>query len=74
MPWGIAVDGEDAVWVANFGGHRVARLCGTDPNVWLVNNWRTAPLQANPGGHELVVLVGAAAPVPAPRLGGPGRP
>ncbi|MFE7486598.1 NHL repeat-containing protein [Kitasatospora sp. NPDC057541] len=111
LPWGVAVDGEDTVWVANFGGHRVARLCGTDltacppgfrtgqpisppdtgypsdglerntglqidpsGNVWLANNWRTVPVQSNPGGHELVVLVGAAAPVPAPRLDGPGRP
>ncbi|MFJ4794157.1 NHL repeat-containing protein [Kitasatospora purpeofusca] len=103
LPWGIAVDGDDTVWVANFGGHRVARLCGTDltacppgfrtgqpisppdtgypsdgldrntglridpsGNVWLANNWRTVPLQTNPGGHELVLLVGAAAPVPTP--------
>ncbi|MFJ4188934.1 NHL repeat-containing protein [Kitasatospora sp. NPDC089509] len=107
LPWGVAVDGDDTVWVANFGGHRVARLCGVnlsacppgvrtgepisppgtgytsdglerntgvqiDPsgNVWLANNWRTVPVPANPGGHELVVLVGAAAPVAAPRLGG----
>ncbi|MFE6050470.1 hypothetical protein ACFQ6N_06940 [Kitasatospora sp. NPDC056446] len=111
LPWGIAVDGDDTVWVANFGGHRVARLCGTDlsacppgyrtgqplsppdtgypsdglerntglridpsGNVWLANNWRTVPVQTNPGGHELVVLVGAAAPVPVPELGGPARP
>ncbi|MER7755290.1 NHL repeat-containing protein [Kitasatospora sp. NPDC097643] len=110
LPWGVAVDGDDTVWVANFGGHRVARLCGVrlaacppgvgtgepisppdtgytsdglerntgiqiDPsgNVWLVNNWRTVPVQTNPGGHELVVLVGAAAPVPTPHLGGPER-
>ncbi|MFF3115545.1 hypothetical protein ACFVSN_40975 [Kitasatospora sp. NPDC057904] len=111
LPWGVAVDGDDTVWVANFGGHRVARLCGVnlaacppgyrtgqpispagtgytsdglerntgvqiDPsgNVWLANNWRTVPIQTNPGGHELVVLIGAAAPVPAPKLGGPARP
>jgi sugar lactone lactonase YvrE len=111
LPWGIAVDGDDTVWVANFGGHRLARLCGTDlgacppgyrtgqpisppdtgytsdglerntglqidpsGNVWLVNNWRTVPIQSNPGGHELVVLVGAAAPVATPRLGGSGQP
>ncbi|WP_030245112.1 NHL repeat-containing protein [Streptomyces sp. NRRL S-350] len=111
LPWGVAVDGDDTVWVANFGGHRVARLCGVDlaacppgfrtgqpisppdtgyssdalerntgvqidpsGNVWLVNNWRTVPVQTNPGGHELVVLVGAAAPVAAPRLGGGGHP
>ncbi len=30
MPWGIAVDGNDNVWVANFAGKRVTELCGTD--------------------------------------------
>ncbi|MFD8755180.1 NHL repeat-containing protein [Kitasatospora sp. NPDC059577] len=111
LPWGVAVDGDDTVWVANFGGHRVARLCGTDltacppgfrtgqpisppgtgypsdglerntglqidpsGNVWLANNWRTVPVRTNPGGHELVVLVGAAAPVRTPLQGGPARP
>ncbi|MFE2729324.1 NHL repeat-containing protein [Kitasatospora sp. NPDC059327] len=111
LPWGIAVDGDDTVWVANFGGHRVARLCGVrlsacppghrtgqpisppdtgytsdgldrntgiqiDPsgNVWLTNNWQTVPLQTNPGGHELVVLIGAAAPVRPVAAGEPSRP
>jgi hypothetical protein len=27
--WGIAVDGEDNVWVANFSGQRLSELCGT---------------------------------------------
>ncbi|MFQ6850990.1 hypothetical protein AAIB46_08805 [Streptomyces sp. 35M1] len=108
LPWGIAVDGDDTVWVANFGGHRLANLCGArvsacppglrtgdpispagtgytsdglerntavqiDPsgNVWLANNWRTIPLQTNPGGHEMVVFVGLAAPVRTPLLGPP---
>jgi hypothetical protein len=30
-PWGIAVDGDDHVWVANFGGQRLTELCGTEP-------------------------------------------
>jgi hypothetical protein len=30
-PWGIAVDGHDNVWVANFSGQRVAELCGINP-------------------------------------------
>ncbi|WP_149179501.1 NHL repeat-containing protein [Streptomyces sp. TRM49041] len=108
LPWGIAVDGNDTVWVANFGGHRLANLCGArvsacppglrtgdaispagtgytsdglerntavqiDPsgNVWLANNWMTVPLQTNPGGHEMVVFVGLAAPVRTPLLGPP---
>ncbi|MGP3691417.1 hypothetical protein ACTVZO_43450 [Streptomyces sp. IBSNAI002] len=28
LPWGIAVDGSDTVWVADFSGQRVTRLCG----------------------------------------------
>ncbi|GAA1259081.1 hypothetical protein GCM10009665_56510 [Kitasatospora nipponensis] len=43
-------------------------------NVWLTNNWQTVPLQSNPGGHELVVFVGLAAPVRAPLIGAPQRP
>ncbi|WP_455361577.1 Vgb family protein [Streptomyces sp. SYSU K21746] len=109
LPWGIAVDGDDNVWVSNFGGQRVAHLCGARPktcpsghrtgdpispastgytsdglvrntavqidpsgNVWLTNNWETVPLQTNPGGHEVVVFVGMAAPVRTPLLGTPG--
>jgi NHL repeat len=30
-PWGIAVDADDNVWVANFGGQRLSELCGTEP-------------------------------------------
>ncbi len=28
VPWGIAVDGNDNIWVANFVGKRVSQLCG----------------------------------------------
>lgn len=28
VPWGIAVDGDDTVWVANFFGQRLSHLCG----------------------------------------------
>lgn len=31
VPWGIAVDGNDNVWVANFGGSRVSQICGARP-------------------------------------------
>ncbi|WP_035799963.1 NHL repeat-containing protein [Kitasatospora mediocidica] len=111
LPWGVAVDGDDTVWVANFGGQRLVRLCGArlsscppgsttgqpisppdtgytsdglvrntgvqiDPsgNVWLANNWQTVPFQTNPGGHELVVFIGLAAPVRAPLIGPPQQP
>jgi sugar lactone lactonase YvrE len=29
-PWGLTVDGDDHVWVANFGGRRLTELCGSD--------------------------------------------
>jgi hypothetical protein len=29
-PWGVAVDGHDNVWVANFGGQRLSEFCGTE--------------------------------------------
>jgi sugar lactone lactonase YvrE len=28
IAWGIAVDGDDNVWVANFSGRRLSHLCG----------------------------------------------
>jgi len=30
LPFGIAVDGHDNVWVANFAGQRVSEFCGTE--------------------------------------------
>jgi DNA-binding beta-propeller fold protein YncE len=111
-PWGIAVDGNDAVWVANFSGQQLSEVCGTRPrlcpagkqrtgasispnrtgygfdglvrntgvqidpsgNVWLVNNWKQAPFQTNPGGHQLVAYLGLAAPIKTPLIGPPERP
>lgn len=32
-PWGIAVDGKDTVWVANFTGQRLSQVCGTRPKL-----------------------------------------
>ncbi len=112
VPWGVAVDGDDDVWVANFGGQRVTELCGTSPalcpagkrrtgqqispagsgygfdglvrntgvaidpsgNVWLANNWKTVPIQSNPGGYQVVAFIGLAAPIRAPLIGPPERP
>jgi len=31
MPWGISVDGNNNIWVANFQGQRVSELCGAQP-------------------------------------------
>ncbi len=110
IPWGIAVDGNDNIWVANFAGRRLTELCGSRPskcppglqtgdaispdtgytfdgltrntgvaidpsgNVWLANNWRTVAVQTNPGGHELVVFIGLAAPIKTPLIGPPQQP
>ncbi len=116
-PWGIAVDGNDNVWAANFGGPPsgligITHLCGTRPwtcppghktgdpispptgytsdalarvtgiaidqsgNVWAANNFKRDAFRnpQNPGGHELVALIGAAAPVITPLIGIPQRP
>ncbi len=96
IPWGIATDGDDNVWVADFGGERVSVFCGKDANcppgartgdalyrqgipfdglqrntgvqidqagnVWLANNWKPIPVQSDPGGNGMVVMVGAAPP------------
>lgn len=32
-PWGVAIDGDDTVWVANFSGQRLSQLCGTRPRL-----------------------------------------
>ena len=110
MPWGIAVDGNDNVFVANFNGKRLSYLCGANPsncppgfntgdpispdggytfdglvrntgvqidpsgNVWLANNWEMVPAPTNPGGHQLVVFIGLAAPVKTPLIGPPEKP
>lgn len=31
VPWGIALDGNDNVWVANFDGQKMSVLCGRNP-------------------------------------------
>ncbi len=31
ITWGIAVDGNNNVWVANFQGSAVSQICGADP-------------------------------------------
>ena len=114
MPWGIAVDGNNDVWVANFAGPHsglvgLAHLCGVDSpscpdgqfgdplapekgytsdglqritgvsidpsgNVWAVNNWLRDINLDNPGGHQLVVFIGLAAPVKTPLIGSPRQP
>jgi hypothetical protein len=111
IPWGVAVDGDDTVWISNFAGRRVSRFCGMrtqncpkgrrrtgapisprqgygftgltrntaveiDPsgNLWIVNNWKNVPIQTNPGGYQIVIMVGAAAPLKTPLIGTPRSP
>jgi sugar lactone lactonase YvrE len=111
IPWGIAVDGDDNVWVANFGQKRLSHFCGLRPetcppgsetgdaispdgagygfdglvrntgvavdpsgNVWLANNWKTGPIQTNPGGYQIVAFIGLAAPIETPLIGPPRQP
>jgi hypothetical protein len=31
IPWGVTTDGNDNVWVANFGQQRLSEFCGTQP-------------------------------------------
>ncbi len=47
-----------------------ATAADTAGNLWVTNNWKEIPVQANPGGYEVVVLVGIAGPVqpPPPKL------
>ncbi|WP_460774743.1 NHL repeat-containing protein [Microbacterium sp. GXF7504] len=41
-------------------------MVDTAGNVWVTNNWIDIPVQTNPGGHQIVAYVGAAAPVDPP--------
>jgi hypothetical protein len=110
VPWGMAIDGDDNVWISNFFGQRVSHFCGVpaencpkglgtgdpisprrgyrfsgltrntavevDPsgNLWITNNWKQVPLPSNPGGYQVVIMVGAAAPVKTPLIGTPSSP
>ena len=39
-------------------------IVDTAGNVWTTNNWKEDAVPANPGGHQIVAYIGAAAPVP----------
>jgi len=41
-------------------------MVDTAGNVWVTNNWIDIPVQTNPGGHQIVAFIGAAAPVDPP--------
>ncbi|HEY5332985.1 MAG TPA: hypothetical protein VIJ21_05500 [Solirubrobacterales bacterium] len=57
-PWGITVDGDDNVWVANFSGQRLTELCGTDPRNCPPGKRRTgAPISPEKTGYGFDGLV-----------------
>jgi DNA-binding beta-propeller fold protein YncE len=49
-PWGIAIDGNDNVWVANAFGHSVTHLCGARPGN-CPPGMKTGDPISPPGGH-----------------------
>lgn len=58
IPWGIAVDGDDNVWVANFSGRRLSELCGTSPQNCPPGKRRTgAPISPARTGYAFDGLV-----------------
>ena len=34
IPWGVAIDGDDHVWIADFNGNRVSQFCGANQENW----------------------------------------
>jgi sugar lactone lactonase YvrE len=67
-PRGLATGDAIAPDDTGYGFDGLTRSTGlaVDPsgNVWVTNNWITVAEQTNPGGHQIVAFVGAAAPVP----------
>jgi sugar lactone lactonase YvrE len=57
-PWGVAVDGDDNVWVANFSGQRLSEVCGTRPQLCPAGRRRTgASISPNRSGYGFDGLV-----------------
>ncbi|MGC1480967.1 MAG: hypothetical protein WA771_10710 [Chthoniobacterales bacterium] len=57
-PWGLTIDGDDHVWLGNFGPiepgsifsrGRLSRLCGANPATWPRNKKMGDPLSPNTG-------------------------
>ena len=55
LPWGIAVDGNDNVWVANFEGKRLSHFCGATPENCPPGLQTGDPIA--PGGYSSDALV-----------------
>jgi hypothetical protein len=49
IPWGIAVDGDDNVWVANFFEQRLSHFCGRNPRACPPGAETGSPISPEPG-------------------------
>jgi len=56
--WGMAIDGDDHVWVANFGGRRLSELCGVQTQLCPPGKRRVgAPISPETTGYGFNGLV-----------------
>ncbi|RPG15235.1 MAG: hypothetical protein CBB69_009825, partial [Phycisphaera sp. TMED9] len=51
IPWGIAVDGDDHVWVADFNGGRISKFCGANPETWPCGKSTGDPISPDGTGY-----------------------
>lgn len=56
-PWGLTVDGDDHVWVANFGGRRLTELCGSDTSACPPGKRKIGAAISPPSGYGFDGLV-----------------
>jgi hypothetical protein len=57
IPWGNTVDGDDNVWVANFGGKRLSAFCGTRPETCPAGLRTGDPISPDETGYDFDGLV-----------------
>jgi hypothetical protein len=56
-PWGLTVDADDHVWVANFGGQRLTELCGSDVSTCPPGKRKIGAAISPPSGYGFDGLV-----------------
>ncbi len=49
LPWGVAVDGHNNVWVANFGHQRLSEFCGVDATACPPGDRTGSPISPSSG-------------------------